>query len=250
MAIRITRKDRDMIRKINNNVRAKERRLKNNYGITSDFKTKNVTSFKSRSELKEYVRNANSFTRGYGNKYRKNKYGFVASLYDIAQARHATARANKERKRQLDKFKLEEFKSRGKSTGFTALDRMLMGDSRYSSFEPIKFNFNSIRNQRHFDKRLENIINSSTKDHFDKKNEILKQNILKSIEQNWGNLGKEAYEFIKDKTSDEVAKLFLTEDVFDFEVFGSPQNLGDIAKNIERFYMTFNLGIYGDLNNV
>ena len=246
MAIRITKKDKDLIRRINNSVRAKEKRLKNEYGITSDFNVKTITKFNTRAELNNYVREARGFTRGYGNRYRKNKYGFVARVVDIHKAQYETERANKERKRQLDRLKLLEFKSRGESTGFNALDRYLMGDSRYSAYEPIKFDFNTIRNQKHFDKRLANIIESSTEEHFNKKNETLKDNVLKSIQNHWGNLGKDAYNFIKGLTADEVAKYYETEDVFNFETFGSPEGLGDINKNIEIFNRTFGLGAYNN----
>lgn len=246
MAIRITKKDKDLIRRINQNVRAKERRLRNEYGITSDFNVKNVNKFKTRAELNNYVSEARGFTRGYANRYRKNKYGFVARVVDIHKAQYETERANKERKRQLDRLKLLEFKTRGESTGFNALDRYLMGDSRYSAYEPIKFDFNTIKNQKHFDKRLANIIESSTVEHFSKKNETLKSNILKSIKNNWGNLGNDAYKFINSLTPDEVARYYETEDVFNFEIFGSPTGLGDINKNIEIFNSTFGLGGYNN----
>ena len=246
MAIRITKKDKDLIRRINQNVRAKEKRLKNEYGITSDFNTKSVTKFNTRAELNNYVSEAKRFTRGYANKYRKNKYGFVARMVDIHKAQYETRRANRERKKQLNRLRELDFKSRGESTGFKALDRYLMGDSRYSAYEPIKFDFNTIRNQKHFDKRLANIIESSTAEHFNKKNETLKANILKSIENNWGNLGKDAYKFIKGLTPDEVARYYETEDVFNFETFGSPTGLGDINKNIEIFNRTFGLGEYNN----
>ena len=100
MAIRITKKDKDLIRRINQNVRAKERRLRNEYGITSDFNVKNVNKFKTRAELNNYISEARGFTRGYANRYRKNKYGFVARVVDIHKAQYETERANKERKRR------------------------------------------------------------------------------------------------------------------------------------------------------
>ena len=244
MMIRITKKDRELIKRVNANVRAKKNRLKNDYKIESDFYVKPISKFQSRSELNKYLEDARKFTRGYGNRYRKNKYGFVARVVDIHKAQFEVERANQERKRQLMKLKNIEFKTRGKSTGFTALDRYLMGDSRYSAYEPVKFDFNTIKNQRHFDKRLANIIASSTPEHFNKKNETLKNNILKSIQNSWGNLGKEAYNFIKGLTPDEVARYYETEDVFNFEIFGSPAGLGDVNKNIEYFYQTFGLGEY------
>ena len=246
MALRLTKRDKEKLQKINNSVRAKKNRLKNNYNIDSTIKPLKISDVTSRTQLNNYYEEAREFVRGYGNKYRKNKYGFVARRVDINRAKYQVERANKERARRLQALKDEEFKTRGKSTGFTALDRFLMGDSRYSSYEPIKFDFNTIRNQKHFDKRLANIINSSTPEYFNRKNETLKYNILNAIKNNWGNLGKDAYSVISNLTPDEVARLYETEDVFNFEIFGSPSGLGDINKNIEYFNQTFGLGDYSE----
>lgn len=244
MALRLTKRDKEKLQKINNSVRAKKNRLKNNYNIDSTIKPLKISDVTSRTQLNNYYEEAREFVRGYGNKYRKNKYGFVARRVDINRAKYQVERANKERARRLQALKDEEFKTRGKSTGFTALDRFLMGDSRYSSYEPIKFDFNTIRNQKHFEKRLANIIYSSTPEYFNRKNETLKDNILNAIKNNWGNLGKDAYSFISNLTADEVAHYYETEDVFNFEIFGSPQGLGDVNKNIEYFNQTFGLGNY------
>lgn len=244
MALRLTKQDKEKLQKINNSVRAKKNRLKNNYNVDSTIEPLKISNVTSRTQLNNYYEEAREFIRGYGNKYRKNKYGFVARQVDINKAKYQVERANKERARRLQALKDEEFKTRGKSTGFTALDRFLMGDSRYSSYEPIKFDFNTIRNQKHFDKRLANIVYSSTPEYFNKKNETLKDNILSAIATNWGNLGLEAFKFISNLTPDEVARYYETEDVFNFEIFGSPQGLGDVNKNIEYFYQTFGLGDY------
>ena len=108
--IRITKKDRELIKRVNANVRAKKNRLKNDYKIESDFYVKPISKFQSRSELNKYLEDARKFTRGYGNRYRKNKYGFVARVVDIHKAEFATERANQERKRQLMKLKdIERF---------------------------------------------------------------------------------------------------------------------------------------------
>lgn len=243
MALRITKKDRQKINQVNTSIRNKMKKYR---GYIPEFMTKRANEFTTREELNNYLHDAKVYTRGYANQYRKNKYGFVKRNIEIARAKRLVDEANRIRKKKREELALKEFKSRGESTGMTALDRFLMGDDRYQAYKPLKFDFNKIKNQKHFEKRIQHIIDSSTKDYFDSRSNQLKANLLDAIQTNWGNLGNEAYEFIKSLPADEVLTLFETEDVFNFETFGSPSGLSDISKNIERFYQTFKLGAYSD----
>lgn len=243
MPLRITKKDRQKINQANASIRNKMKRYR---GYIPEFSTKRASDFTTREELNNYLKDAKVYTRGYAYSYRKNKYGFVKRNVEIARANRLVEQANRIRKKKQEELALKEFRSRGESTGMTALDRFLMGDDRYQAYKPLKFDFNKIKNQKHYEKRLTHIIESSTKEYFDSRAEQLKNNILSAIQTNWGNLGNDAYEFIKSMPADEVVTLFETEDVFDFETFGSPSGLSDISKNIERFYQTFKLGAYSD----
>ena len=51
MAVRLTKQDKAKLQKINNSVRAKKNRLKNNYNIDSTIKPLKISDVTSRTQL-------------------------------------------------------------------------------------------------------------------------------------------------------------------------------------------------------
>lgn len=237
MALRLTRKDKEKIKRVNNNIRRKNKQM-DNYDIDIYMPVISATKFTSRKQLNEYLDNARKYTRGYVYKYRKNIYGTVASNIEIARARRLAQDVSRERAKRFKQIAPQEFKSRGENIGSSVMQRKLMGDDRYSMYDPVKFNFSSLRNRNQFENRVSYLKEQLEPGHITKKNEQLKANIIKSMEDNWGKKGKDAIDYVKNLTPEEVVKEFMTEDVFDFKyIYDKTQ----VDRQVEIFKATYNI---------
>ena len=237
MAVRLTNKDKEKLRKINNSVRRKNKQM-DNYDLDFYLPTLPISKVTSRKQLNEYYDTARRYTRGYGFKFKKNNYGVVASNREIAKAKRLANEVTKERQKRLMKIAPQEFKTRGKPTGSSIMQRKLMGDSRYDVYDPVKFRFGSLRNREQFENRVESLANQLNPEYIAKKNEQLKENLIKAISTNWGKDGKKATDYIKSLSPDEVLEEFMSEDIFEFSYI---YDENDIKRQIEIFEATYNL---------
>lgn len=237
MAFRLTKNDKEKIARINRNIRRKNKQM-DNYDIDIYMPVISATKFTSRKQLNEYLDQARRYTRGYAYKYKQNIYGTVASNIEIAQAKRIAEDVSRERAKRFRQIAPEEFKSRGKNIGSSVMQRKLMGDDRYSMYDPVKFNFSSLRNRNQFENRVSYLREQLDPEHLNKKNEQLKANIIKSMQDNWGKKGKVAINYVKKLTPEEVVKEFMTEDVFDFKyIYDKTQ----VDRQVEIFKATYNL---------
>ena len=237
MAVRLTKKDKENLKRVNNNVRRKNKQM-DNYDIDIYMSTLPISKVTSRKQLNDYLDRARTYTRGYAYKYRKNKYDVVASNIEIAQAKRLAEDVSKQRAKRFMKIAPKEFKSRGKGIGSSIMQRKLMGDSRYDMYDPVKFNFSSLRSREQFENRVERMTSQLQPDYIDFKNQQLKNNIIKAMTENWGSEGKKAVDYVKSLTPEQVVDEFMSEDVFDFNyIYDRLQ----VARQVEIFNATYNL---------
>ena len=237
MAVRLTNKDKEKLRRINNNVRRKNKQMEN-YGVDIYVSTLPIDKVTSRKQLNDYYDRARKYTKGYAYKYKQNNYGTVASNIELAKAKRLAEQVTRERQKRLMKIAPEDFKTRGKPTGSSIMQRKLMGDSRYDIYDPVKFRFGSLRNREQFENRVESLANQLNPEYITRKNEQLKENLIKAISTNWGKDGKKATDYIKSLSPDEVLKEFMSEDIFEFSYI---YDENDIKRQIEIFEATYNL---------
>lgn len=241
MAVRLTQKDKDKLKRINNSVRRKNKQMEN-YNIDFYMPVLTPTKVKSRKQLNDYLEGARAYTRGYGFKYRQNKYGVVASLSEIAEAKRIAEAVTRERAKRFKEIAPKEFKSRGKGTGSSIMQRKLMSgrrnDDKYSIYDPVKFRFGSFMNRKQLDKRIENLSSQLSPNYIENKNIELKENILKAIQRNWGNKSKKIQAYIKNMSPTEVVDEFMSEDIFDFDYI---YDENEIDRQIEIFESTYNI---------
>lgn len=237
MAVRLTQKDKDKLKRINNSVRRKNKQM-DNYKIGFNMETLPISKVTSRKQLNDYFDKARTYTRGYAYKYKKNKYNVVASNIEIQKAKRLAQEVTKDRARRFRKVAPEDFKSYGKKTGSSVMQRKLMGDDRYDMYDPVKFNFSSLRNRKQFEGRVKNLEKQLSSNYIDKKNKILKENLIKAMKNSWGKYGRTARKWLNSLSPDKVLEKFLTEDVFDFD-FIYDEN--QIARQVEEFMATFNI---------
>ena len=237
MAVRLTNKDKEKLRRINNNVRRKNKQMEN-YGVDIYVSTLPIDKVTSRKQLNDYYDRARKYTKGYAYKYKQNKYGTVASNIELAKAKRLAEQVTRERQKRLMKIAPRDFKTRGKPTGSSIMQRKLMGDSRYDIYDPVKFRFGSLRNREQFENRVESLANQLNPEYITRKNEQLKENLIKAISTNWGKDGKKATDYIKSLSPDEVLKEFMSEDIFEFSYI---YDENDVKRQIEIFEATYNL---------
>ena len=237
MAVRLTNKDKEKLRRINNNVRRKNKQMEN-YGVDIYVSTLPIDKVTSRKQLNDYYDRARKYTKGYAYKYKQNNYGTVVSNIELAKAKRLAQEVTKERQKRLMKIAPQDFKTRGKPTGSSIMQRKLMGDSRYDIYDPVKFRFGSLRNREQFENRVESLANQLNPEYITRKNEQLKENLIKAISTNWGKDGKKATDYIKSLSPDEVLKEFMSEDIFEFSYI---YDENDVKRQIEIFEATYNL---------
>lgn len=237
MAVRLTNKDKEKLRRINNNVRRKNKQMEN-YGVDIYVSTLPIDKVTSRKQLNDYYDRARKYTKGYAYKYKQNKYGTVASNIELAKAKRLAEQVTRERQKRLMKIAPQDFKTRGTPTGSSIMQRKLMGDSRYDIYDPVKFRFGSLRNREQFENRVESLANQLNPEYITRKNEQLKENLIKAISTNWGKDGKKATDYIKSLSPDEVLEEFMSEDIFEFSYI---YDENDVKRQIEIFEATYNL---------
>lgn len=237
MALRLTKNDKEKIKRVNNSVRRKNKQM-DNYNIDIYMPVISATKFTSRKQLNEYLDQARKYTRGYAYKYKKNQYGTVVSNIELARAKRLAQDVTRERAKRFKEIAPKEFKSRGKGIGSSIMQRKLMGDDRFAMYDPVTFNFSSLRSRSQFENRVESLMNQLKPDYISSKNKQLKNNIIRAMQENWGRSGKKAIDFIKAMSPENVVKEFMSEDVFNFSyIYDKTQ----VDRQVEIFEATYNL---------
>ena len=237
MAVRLTKKDIEKLNRINRSVRRKNKQMEN-YDIDIYKPILTPSKITSRKQFNDYINEARVYTRSYAYKYKMNKYGTVVSNIELARAKRLAEEVSRERQKRFKEIAPKEFKSRGKGIGSSIMQRKLMGDDRYSMYDPVKINFGSLRNRNQFENRVENLTKQLEPEYMDKKNSQLKDNIIKAMRENWGKEGEKSIEFVKGMTPDQVVKEFMCEDVFNFSYIYDKINS---KRQIEIFEATYNI---------
>lgn len=237
MAVRLTKKDIEKLNRINRSVRRKNKQMEN-YDIDIYKPILTPSKITSRKQFNDYINEARVYTRSYAYKYKMNKYGTVVSNIELARAKRLAEEVSRERQKRFKEIAPKEFKSRGKGIGSSIMQRKLMGDDRYSMYDPVKINFGSLRNRNQFENRVESLTKQLEPEYMDKKNSQLKDNIIRAMRENWGKEGEKSIEFVKGMTPDQVVKEFMGEDVFNFSYIYDKINS---KRQIEIFEATYNI---------
>lgn len=237
MAVRLTNKDKERLRKVNASVNRKNKQM-DRYGVDLYVSTLPINKVTSRKQLNDYYERARTYTRSYAYKYRKNNNNVVASNIEIAKAKRLAEEVSKNRAKRFMKVAPKDFKSYGKSTGSSIMQRKLMGDERYSMYDPVNFKFSSLKTREQFENRVESLTKQLQPDYIDKKNKILKENIMKAMSNSWGKYGRTARRWVKSLSTNEVLDKFMSEDIFNFDYIYDEEK---IMRKIEEFMATFNL---------
>lgn len=241
MALRLTQKDKDKLKRINNSVRAKSNRLRS-IGVPFENRLQplNIKNITSRKQLNDYYDVARQYTRGYGNRYvkvkpRSSDKVYALRLSDVTSARRLAREVTKDRERRFSKYKDRTFLSRNKPTDSSIAQRQLMGDDRYDMFLPVKLKLESFKSEKDFQNRVNTLLKMTTKGYFEQQNRRLKENIKIAIDNSWGKKGTKAKKLIDNMSDDDFIDTYLTEDIFEF---GYIYDENQKDRKIEQFEAT------------
>ena len=240
MALRLTQRDKDKIRKVNQSITRKNKQL-DRLGVDIYKPVIKASDFTSRKQLNNYLDEARTYTRSYAYKYKQNVYGVTVSNRELAQAKRLAEAITRERQKRFKEVAPKEFKSYGKPTGSSVYQRRFMtarGDDKYDIFDPVSLNFGTLQSRGQFERRVANYMKQLEPDYISKKNELLKDNIIRAMRKHWGNYADKSIDYVKTLTPDEVLEQFLTEDIFDFKYIYRDD---DKARQAEIFEATYNL---------
>ena len=234
--MRITQQDKELLKKTNNITR-KNKVLKN-YKIDKSMNVKSIDDFETRKDFNDYIKKAHVFTSSPSNIYRKNRYGVVGSQEMLNEIKNELQKVNQQRKEKWNEIKNLDFKSRGEKTGTSIKQRQLMGDDRFNVYQPLKFDFKNVKTRNELEQKLESLRYKQTDEYYDKRRQVLKDNLIKAIDENWGANGKDAKDYIQSLSNEEVEQKFISEDVFHFDYIYNEKKL---KSQINRFHRTFGL---------
>lgn len=181
--MRVTKKDREEFKRLNRNVKAKERRVEKNYGVDlrGEVNTpSSVEDFQSRKEYNSWKDQAKSFTNRANLNYQfaQNENGVVATkkeLHDInqmtKQAQNITDKRN-EARANLPRVN-EEGKVQGKVEDIMTRQATKQRFARVSDFD-----FNSIETRAQLELRKRTVEKRSSEDFYTNAEETLKENFV------------------------------------------------------------------------
>lgn len=187
--IRISSKDRQLIKQLNTSARRKKRRLNKLFGVDVPIEYAKIEDFATRKQFNQYVKSLKTFTDRSNFRYVKNDAGIVVSRETYNQAKKQQDIINKDNQKLLKKLETLEATDRGQKLGYSIKNSFwFMGDDRIATLKDKgKFNLNQFKTMNDLQARLRYLANRSDPNWLKKKNRIYKQNFLKAIKNQFGN---------------------------------------------------------------
>lgn len=117
--IRISSKDRQLIKQLNTSARRKQRRLNKLFGVDVPIEYAKVEDFATRKQFNQYVKSLKTFTNRSNFRYVKNDAGLVISRETYNQAKKQQDIINKDNRKLLKKLETLEATDRGQKLGYS-----------------------------------------------------------------------------------------------------------------------------------
>lgn len=145
-----------------------------------------------------------------------NDYTLKMTKWQKKEMKRREVIVNQARKRQLERVANIEMTSRGESLGYKKGD-IGMGKAEEIALEPVKA-FTPSMNRRDLNKRFAQLRKESQSNYWNKRNEIMRENYIRTIETNFPEaMVSDIVESIREMEFDEFRKVFEAEDQGTFE---------------------------------
>lgn len=111
-----------------------------------------------------------------------------------------------------------------------------MGSIESNNLKPKRFEFNEIRPGKEWEKFVESVNAQSSDTYFARRNEMYKQNYLKSVRENLGEAGAELYNLIESLPADLLVDAYYDDPVLQVQFTSDPLPASFIAQqSLERW---------------
>jgi hypothetical protein len=255
--IRVRQKDKDLIKRINKNANAKRRYWEKKYGVETNFETRNIRSFKTRSEFNKYVKEVKKYSKRSIRVNTKLKNGYDVGKKNLATLTRLQRKANKNRASVFNKFKDVTMLAGGQSIpgNPTAGIGTIFSRGDLENFKPLDFMNRNISDEH----ALKIVINyyrlaadqNLFQDRLNQMKENFTSTLIAGFLPNHGDDDAPEYdlnddprvkrivEIIQDMTFDEWYQIYLSDTAFDFSFAYSPEdrdkNISLLEATLERF---------------
>lgn len=209
------------IKKLNKSISTKKSRIKKEFGIELQIKTKPIKEFKSKKEYNEFIKNAENFTNRANFRYVKNKNNVVVRREEYEALKKDVETINKRNRRKVNKIKRKTFTSRGKKTAMRVADRAMMLDTRYSRLIDLDFKkrFEGFRSAQEFEDYAQRADYRANPEYENEMQQKLLDNYIAGGYNVFGDEWQPIAEKLKSIGAEGFEMMFYTEDVLDFEFY-------------------------------
>ena len=249
----VYKRDKEEYKKLAARAKRKHKNLNDKYEVdmTDEINVPTLKEFDSRAEYNKWKRQIEHFTDRKNYQFRKNQWGVVMPMEDIKEARRANKKAIKtaeDRIKAIKKAKLPYYEAPGKQAG-TVTDRLVKyyrESDVHKITVPKKFDFDNISHPDQMKDYIEFQKKKGTEEHFNEKNEQMRKNFIKALENTFDSMADEAVAILKGMSGDAYYQMVLQFDVFDFNVYyhKETQTYGNIRdlKKIEKYLKLYKKG--------
>jgi hypothetical protein len=230
----LTQSDKDEYKRLVKNVKSKLGRIKKNHGIDlservniprfSEFPDKESFNF-WKKDMKEVTRRNNKNFQ-----FRTNQYGLTISETDVQNIENMIEKYNKKVAEVMTKLNAKETVERGIKTGQTAQEQARIQarvKDIYRPIEPFDFNSSKFMNSDDVYKYVENLMRLSDEYNFDQRQEIFKDNLIRSIEGTFSDpeITRDLVERLRRIRADHFLEMYYTFNEFSFNNWDSEGQL-------------------------
>ena len=226
--IRITQKDNDLFQRLTRNAKAKIKRVQKNYGIdlSKEVDLKKMDEMKSRKEFNLWVERLQSFTNRHNLNYQyvKNDNGLVLNKKVLNQVKRANKKNQQEAKAKKKEIENLDFIKNSKRQKAIRERMIILGEENVTGISiPADFDFNQFKTPRSLDRAIKNIMKRNDPKYYNRKNEILQDNFIRSLEGTFNTLADDLVNRLREINPDDFYELYLmfNDDVMDFTLYDS-----------------------------
>lgn len=216
---KLSAKQQSEVRRLNKSISNKKSRIKKEFGVELQIKTKPIKEFGSRKEYNEFVKQSKKFIDRRNFRYVKNPHGVVLRREEYEQIKKDVEKINRRNKRKLNKIDKKTFTSRGKKTDTRVIDRRLMLDPRYDYLRDMDFKkrWQTLQTAQDVENYAEKAANRARDEYELETQNLFKNNYIKSLQNVFGSNANAIIEKVNEMSAEEFEQLYLTEDIVDFD---------------------------------
>lgn len=231
--LRLSKNEKKQLANLNARIRRKRKNLKETFNISSNIEYKTPTQFKTRAEVNAYKEQARVFLAPYTQKYIKGglkkggQYYYAIPYSDYSEIRSEIRKQNQIAKKLMREARNIKFTSKNVVQSVTLEEQIEVARPQYrkpnkiggrlQAFFPIKFSPSTIKSDTNLQNFKYGLKQFNTKEYYEKKNTVAKNNFCQALENTFGNMAKPITALIDALTPEEFILLYESEVWIDFE---------------------------------